>query len=113
MVKHRATLSLPEALLWRELKGRHAPVRFRKQHKVGVYLLDFYCPAAKLAIEVDGKAHDMGNRPQHDERRDRIVREVGIDTLRIPATEVLADPVAVADSIVALCRDRLSPSVSR
>ena len=102
----RKAMSLPEALLWRELKGRHSPVRFRRQKAIEGYYLDFYCPAAKLAIEVDGVAHEMGNRAQRDAVRDGIVRNAGIETLRIPASEVLADPLAVAESVVALCWER-------
>jgi very-short-patch-repair endonuclease len=63
----RKNLSLPETLLWRRLRG--AKVRIRKQHPIGPYVLDFYCPSAKLAIEVDGFAHDTGDRPRRDDIR--------------------------------------------
>jgi very-short-patch-repair endonuclease len=104
--RQRRKLSLPEGLLWRELKGKPDGVKFRKQHPLGRYAMDFYCAAAKLGIEVDGIAHDMGDRPQRDEARDAFVREQGIEVLRIPATDVLASPVDVAQSIVALCKAR-------
>jgi very-short-patch-repair endonuclease len=73
----RRKLSLPEGLLWRELRGKPDGVKFRKQHPLGKYALDFYCAAAKLAVEVDGIAHDMGDRPARDEARDDIVRAQG------------------------------------
>lgn len=63
----RRDLSLPETLLWVRL--RRTKVRFRRQHSVGPYILDFYCAAIKLAIEVDGAAHNLGTRPQRDEGR--------------------------------------------
>jgi very-short-patch-repair endonuclease len=48
-----------EAALWKLLSGKKCGgLKFRRQHSVGPYILDFYCPEAKLAIEVDGNAHD-------------------------------------------------------
>ena len=104
----RRALSLPEKLLWVRL--RSAEVRFRRQHPIGAYVLDFYCPAAKLAIEVDGAAHDFGNRPQRDDVRTAWLNGEGIQVLRIPAKEVLADPDAVADALLRLCAEPLHHS---
>ena len=73
----RRTLSLPEALLWTRLKG--SSLHFRK-HPIGPYVLDFYCASTKLAIEVDGVAHDAGDRPMRDERRTAWLSERGIRT---------------------------------
>jgi hypothetical protein len=57
--KLRKALSLPEGLLWRELRRKAGGVKFRNQHPVGPYVIDFYCAAAKLGFEIDGIAHDM------------------------------------------------------
>ena len=100
-------MSLPEVLLWRELRLAPDGLRFRKQHAADDYVLDFFCARANLAIEIDGQSHDMGQRPAHDAARDAWLCEKRIDTLRIPARDVLADPRAVAESIVALVRERL------
>jgi very-short-patch-repair endonuclease len=55
----RDDMSLPEIVLWQVLRKRGlSGLRFRRQHPVGPYILDFYCPAARLAIEVEGLAHD-------------------------------------------------------
>ena len=101
-------MSLPEVLLWRELRQAPNVMRFRKQHAAGDYVLDFFCARANLAIEVDGKSHDMGDRPAHDNQRDTWLRERRIDTLRIAAREVLADPHGVAEAVVAVVRERLA-----
>jgi very-short-patch-repair endonuclease len=63
----RRELSLPETLLWVRLRG--AELSVRRQHPIGAHILDFYCPGARLAIEVDGAAHDMGDKPERDELR--------------------------------------------
>jgi len=100
----RREMSLPEVLLWQRL--RQADVKLRKQHPCGPYVLDFYCPPAKLAVEIDGIAHDMGERPQRDAARDRFLESRAIAVLRLPATDVLKDVDGAAESIVAACRER-------
>ena len=88
----RRTMSLPEVVLWQALRGGQVGgLRFRRQHPVGPYILDFYCPAAHLAIEVDGSTHDAANQLRHDERREAWLKQRGITVLRIPAKDVLRD----------------------
>ena len=88
----RATMGLPEVLLWKALKGRKLKgLHFRKQHPLGPYVLDFYCDAEKLAVEVDGSSHGFGDRPERDERRDVWIAAQGVATLTIPASLVLGD----------------------
>ena len=103
----RREMSLPEGLLWQHLRGSPGGLRFRKQHAAGDFVLDFFCARANLAIEVDGIAHDMGDRPARDIMRDAWLRDHRIDVVRFPARDVLRDPAAVAASIVALASERL------
>ncbi|RAK60029.1 hypothetical protein DJ021_09545 [Phenylobacterium hankyongense] len=105
----RRVLSLPEKLLWVRLRRRDAgrPV-VRRQHPIGPYVLDFYCAEARLCVEVDGASHDMGDRPERDQRRDAHLREQGIQVLRIPASSVLEDPEAVAEWVLGLASGRPS-----
>ena len=100
----RREMSLPEVLLWRILRQRPGGIRFRRQHPAGDYVLDFYAPRQKIGIEIDGSAHDMGDRPARDERRDAWLTNHGFRLLRVSAREVLADPAAVADAIVRHCQ---------
>ena len=97
----RRTMTLPEVLLWRQLRQRPGGMKFRRQHPVGPFVLDFYCDDLRLAIEVDGEAHNRGNRPERDENRDRWLREHGIEVLRIAASDVLKDMNAVTRFIAA------------
>jgi very-short-patch-repair endonuclease len=97
----RRNLSLPERMLWLRIKG--SDIHFRKQHPIGDYILDFYCASARQAIEVDGFAHETANRPQRDELRTEWLNNAGIEVLRIPAKDILADPDAVADALISLC----------
>jgi len=102
----RRKMSLPEVLLWQILRKQPGYIKFRRQHPIGRYVLDFYVLELKLAIEIDGIAHDMGDRPDRDETRDQWIESQGVRMLRIAAKDVLANPVAVADSIVRLCTER-------
>lgn len=99
----RQNLSLPEALLWRELRLQ-SEVRFRKQHSLEPYFLDFYCAKARVGVEIDGIAHDMGDRPTRDAHRDAWLSAQGIEVVRVAATAVLRDPQGVAESLVVYCR---------
>ena len=105
--KLRKEMSLPEVLLWRLLKGQPMGVKFRRQHPSSKIGMDFYCLDARLVIEVDGFAHDTGDRPERDAKRDAWLRSHQLETVRIPATEVLKDVAAVADNIVAMALSRL------
>ncbi|HXH52729.1 MAG TPA: DUF559 domain-containing protein [Sphingomicrobium sp.] len=99
----RRSMSLPEVLLWQLLRRSPCGVRFRRQYAIGPFVADFYCPAAKLVIEIDGQAHAAGNRGVRNEARDAWLRANGLAIMRIPAAEVLADVGAAADALVRLC----------
>jgi len=104
----RRKLTVQEARLWNRLRTRlpDQPI-FRRQHPIGPYVLDFYCPKAHLAIEIDGISHDMGNRPQHDERRDAWLKKHGVTVMRIPAAELNRNIDEAADAIVRLATEKL------
>ena len=95
-------MSLPEVILWQRLKGSPNGVSFRKQHPIDPYIVDFYCASARLIVEVDGEVHVMGDRPQRDEVRERILRDAGYRVVRILAKDVLADADRTADAILAI-----------
>ena len=103
----RQEMTLPEVVFWQVLRERPEGLRFRRQHPAGAYVLDFYCPAARLAVEVDGEVHERGDRPERDARRDAFLAGHGVAVLRIPAREVLRDLDAVVRYIVLQARDRL------
>ena len=79
-------------------------MKFRRQYSIDPYVLDFYCAKAKVALEVDGIVHDMGDNPLRDEKRDAFLREHGIEVMRIPAADVLQSPDDVADGVVRYCK---------
>jgi len=78
-----------ESLLWSRLKGRRLGVRFRRQHPIAGYIVDFYCAECRLAIELDGGGHAHDEQRRYDERRDRVLSRLGIDVVRVWNTDVL------------------------
>ena len=72
-----------EKELWHALRaGRFAGFKFRRQHAAGIYALDFYCPTAKLSVELDGFQHGVPEQHQRDEERQRFLESQGIEELR-------------------------------
>ena len=108
--KLRQEMSLPEVLLWIELQKRPGGFKFRKQVPQKPYALDFACLSARLAIEVDGEAHNRGDQPRKDEARDRIMAERGFHTLRLTAYEVLKEMETCVLGIVEACHTRAAQS---
>jgi very-short-patch-repair endonuclease len=110
----RSTMTEPEVMLWSRLRRRDPawPV-FRRQHAIGAYILDFYCPAAQLAIEVDGVIHGQAAQIAHDERRDAWLGRQGIAVYRVGASSVFEDVDEVADQARRLADARMGRSGGR
>jgi very-short-patch-repair endonuclease len=107
----RKAMSAPEVLLWTRLRGR-APDKptFRRQHPFGSIILDFYCPSARLAVEVDGTTHWDEQAQRRDRMRDLWLEGQGVTVLRVDAAAVYRDAGAVAGAILERAREM---SVSR
>lgn len=79
----RNNLTPAEATLWTFLKKKQLGGRkFRRQHSIGKYILDFYCPSERLAIELDGEVHNTIHQMEHDAERDLFLNHTGIKVLR-------------------------------
>ena len=105
----RKHMSPSEVRLWSVLRLRPEGLQFRKQHPFGPVVFDFFCKSAGVAIEVDGFAHDFGDGPARDRRRDQWARGQGVETLRIPAEEVRRNLEGVVTHIVNRCLERTPP----
>lgn len=84
----RKNQTLQENILWHQLRKDQLGVRFRRQFGVGGYILDFYCPKNKLAIEVDGGVHNSVKAREYDSVRDKFVRGANIRVLRFTNHQV-------------------------
>jgi very-short-patch-repair endonuclease len=73
----------PERILWRHLRNRNfAGYKFRRQHPLGSYVLDFYCPSEKLAIELDGGGHNYRAGQTRDQARSEFLARHRVSVLR-------------------------------
>ncbi len=98
--KLRNNLTPAEAKLWTMLKGKQLQGRkFRRQHSVANYILDFYCPAEKLAIELDGEVHNNPQAAEHDRERDLFLAHTGIQVLRFENKIVFENPDGLLEQI--------------
>ena len=91
----RSEMTAAERTLWAMLRRNQTELRFRRQHPIGPYVLDFYCAAARLCVEVDGPGHEELEQVEHDLARDAWLRSHGVRVLRVTAAEVEAHPAAV------------------
>lgn len=79
-----------EKYLWQELKNSQIfNKKFRRQHSVDNYILDFYCPEIRLAIELDGEHHYEEEQKEYDKKRTEYLNEVGIKVIRFRNTDVI------------------------
>jgi very-short-patch-repair endonuclease len=89
-------------LLWKRLRGENLGFRFRRQHPIGDFVLDFFCHAARLAVEIDGPDH--AERQVYDGWRDECLGKQGIRTLRFPVRRVKFELGRVLEEIREACR---------
>jgi very-short-patch-repair endonuclease len=99
----RGNLTDAETLLWRKLRRDSLGFSFRRQHPIGRYILDFYCPIAKLAIELDGGQHAGAQHAARDRKRDAYLIGLGITTIRIWNNDVMSN----TDGVLQHIRDTL------
>ena len=93
----RGRSTYPERLLWSRLRGGRIGPRFRRQQPIGPYIVDYYCAAARLIVEVDGRSHDR--RRLEDEQRERWLQSQGYCVLRVTNDEVLKELDHVVERI--------------
>ena len=96
--KLRKEMTKEERRLWYEYL-RNYPYRFRRQVTFGNYILDFYCAAAKLAVELDGSQHYEPQGQTYDDKRTDFLNRMGIAVLRFSNTDVLQNLAGVCQVI--------------
>ena len=77
--------------LWQHLRKNQLGVKFRRQHGIHHYIVDFYCPQHALVIEVDGEIHTSEDARQYDQERDNLLKSCGLQVLRFTNHQVLND----------------------
>ena len=87
-------------MMWRWLRARRfSGYKFRRQHPMGVYHLDFFCEKAELNLELDGSQHGFPEQRKHDEAREKFLKSRGIKTLRFWNSQLRHNSRMVRDTI--------------
>ncbi len=98
--KLRANSTEAENILWEHLRDKKlSGLKFKRQYSIDQFVVDFYCPKLKLAVELDGKIHLKKEVKNHDENRDGYLSEFGIKILRIK-NEVILNEIDKALEII-------------
>lgn len=96
----RKSMTEAETILWNHLRRKVMEgFRFRRQHPIRRFILDFYCHPLRLAIEADGDVHDNQDQAEYDEGRTAELEKLGITVLRFRNEEILHNPDFVLDTI--------------
>jgi very-short-patch-repair endonuclease len=97
----RNNMTKAEIVLWSKLKGKQLNgLKFRRQCSINNYIVDFYCPELKLAIEIDGDVHAYNSRIIYDKQRQKEIEALGIKVLRYTNTDVVKNIEGVLYDIV-------------
>lgn len=102
----RRRQTLEEKILWGELRNSKLGSRFKRQYSVSKYVIDFYCPKRKLAIEIDGSVHKT--RIKYDKFRKEYMESLGIITIRFWGSQVRSD----LKSVLEIIEQHLTPGPS-
>ncbi|MGL5598435.1 MAG: endonuclease domain-containing protein [Aeromonas sp.] len=101
----RRNMTMPEQRLWQRIRNEQLGVKFRRQHGIGNYIADFYCPSHKLVIEVDGDSHFTEQGRDSDLQRDQFMHALGLRVLRFTNQQIMQELSAVLTVIMQTCHN--------
>ena len=94
-------MTIAERILWKELKKKDIfKARFKSQHPINIFVVDFYCHKYRLAIEVDGEIHQNEDVLEYDDGRTHDIEKLGIKIIRFTNKEVIDNIESVIDRIL-------------
>ena len=89
-----------EATLWRALRNRNLNYKFRRQHPIDKFIIDFYCAQVKLCVELDGDTHFELSQQEYDLARTAYLEELGYKIIRFSNQDVRYNLPSIVDEIV-------------
>lgn len=96
----RNNMTKAEIILWSKLKGKQLGYKFRRQHGIGNYVVDFYCPKLKLIIEIDGDVHAYNSQIIKDKERQNYLESLGLKVLRYANNDIKNNISGVLDDLI-------------
>jgi len=104
----RQPQTLAEATLWRHLRNRNLKYKFRRQHPIDFFIIDFYCAEAKLLIEIDGESHLEKEQQEYDQARTEYLEALEYKVIRFTNNDVRYNIHAVATTIMEEVENRIN-----
>lgn len=109
IIRHAREMRHPqtpaEATLWQHLRNRNLEFKFRRQHPVERFIIDFYCAEVKLCIEIDGDSHLEQEQQEYDLSRTEFLESVGYSVIRFTNNDVRYNINAVTQEILDICSE--------
>ncbi len=97
----RKNMTKAEVILWNVIRGKNLKdLRFRRQHPIAKFVVDFYCHEKKLVIELDGNVHDTEEAKEKDKLRSELLEQLGLKVIRFRNEEVLNNLKEVVKKII-------------
>lgn len=100
-----------EATLWRHLRNRNLKYKFRRQHPIDFFIIDFYCADAKLLIEIDGDSHSTKEQQEYDNARTEYLEALGYKVIRFTNNDVRYNINSVVTVIIKEVEQRIKESL--
>jgi very-short-patch-repair endonuclease len=98
-----------ETTLWQHLRNRNLIYKFRRQHPIDRFIIDFYCAEARLCIEIDGGSHFETEQAKYDAVRTKFLEQMGYKVIRFTNEAVRYNIHAVVDEIIKQIEMRIAP----
>ena len=95
----RNNVTPTEMILWGRLKEYFPDIKFRRQHPISFYIVDIYCHAKKLVVEIDGSIHDLEEVKINDEIREKALESLGLRITRFTTSDILNNLESVLKTI--------------
>jgi very-short-patch-repair endonuclease len=108
----RSDATEAEKRLWQHLKAKQLGAKFRRQYSVDAYVLDFYSPRSKLAIEIDGDSHFTVEAMEYDRERTNYIKGFGIEVIRFTNLEIVENIEGVLEKIEEAVKRRSLPPLA-
>jgi very-short-patch-repair endonuclease len=107
----RQPLTPMEAALWRVLRNKNLGFKFRRQHEIEFFIIDFYCAEVKLCIEIDGESHLAKEQQEYDEARTEYLESLGRTMIRFTNQDVRSNINTVVQGILDTCNELKSKKI--
>lgn len=102
-----------EATLWRALRNRQIGFKFRRQHPIDRFIIDFYCAEVKLLVEIDGQSHLELDQQEYDKARTEYLENLGYRVIRFTNDDVRYNLKVVASEILQVVENRIAELTSK